>query len=77
MSDNPFAPLPRSAESEWDSRQHQSAANYYEYERQRCLCSDYREANPNYRPYQTAMESAAARHGRYARQLRASERVLA
>ena len=77
MSDNPFAPLPRGAESEWDSHQHQKAANYYEFERQRCLDSGYREANPNYRPYQTAMESAAARHGRYARQLRASERASA
>lgn len=77
MSDNPFAPLPRGAESDWDSRQHQRAANYYEYERQRCLDEDYRRANPNYRPYQTAMESAAARHARYARQLRATERASA
>ena len=73
MSDNPFKPLPAGNEGDWLAIEHQRAANFYYYEYMRCLDADYREANPNYKPYETGMKSAWARHTRYAKAKRAQE----
>ena len=69
---NPFGPLTTKPTYVWDARDHQRAANYYHYEIMG-VDVEYREANPNYRPYLSMIEAAFREHTRKAAALRAKD----